>query len=610
MCGIAGLVSNRRTLDIVSAIRSMTCLVSHRGPDDEGYFVNGRVALGHRRLSVIDLSPSGHQPMASLDGRYVITYNGEIYNYIELREQLRSLGHPFRSNSDTEVILAAYAQWGQDCLEKFNGMWAFAIYDTVAQTLFAARDRFGVKPFYYVRFETGLAFGSETRQLLQFLPNIMANEKIVYEFLFTSMQDHTDATFFDGIYKLPAGHCFTYDTGIDKLELSRYYFLAKRVNEFGDFSEIERVEKFRETFEDAVRMRLRSDVIVGSCLSGGLDSSSIASTAARLLRDTSDRMFSAITAVSEDPAGSEEKHAATVVRKARLNWVRVRPSYHDFVGTVRQTVLQQEEPFASPSILMQAHVMRSARENGITVLLDGQGGDETLLGYPRYYPAYYLSMLREKGVQGLFSAILQSTRNGPGMSRGRWLNYLLWSVSPKLRWWYYGRRMRNFGPSANMPDWLGATSEASGDITALQILDIEKTGLPQLLRFEDKNSMAFAVETRLPFLDYRLVEQSVSMPLSLKMRDGWSKWVLRHVMQDTLPGEIAWRRDKIGFDAPEQIWLRKYRDTMIKSVAGSSLLRKLIDVPTLMKTYAVLDLRTQWRLFSVAQWEDCFGIGA
>jgi asparagine synthase (glutamine-hydrolysing) len=610
MCGIAGIVARTETFDLQGAIREMTDRVRHRGPDDQGHYVHGRIALGHRRLSIIDLSAAGHQPMAAEHGRYVIVYNGEIYNFIELRSELQSLGYRFRTSTDTEVILAAFATWGQDCLSRFNGMWAFAIYDRIRRRLFAARDRFGVKPFYYVSTEKCFAFGSELRQLVPFLISVTADPATISDFLLVGDPVPSKRTFFENIYSLRPGHYFVYELESDQCRVVRYYNLSERLKDADGLSDAEASRDFRKTFDDAVRLRLRSDVPVGTCLSGGLDSSSVALVAAQMHREASNTPFRAITAISEDPRNSEEGYAEEVVKAGALQWIKVRPRYEDFRETLPHVVKHQEEPFGSPSICMQAFVMRAARENGIVVLLDGQGGDETLLGYDRYYAAYCVDLWRRAGTREAARWMRQAFQSNSKMNIWRLGAYLLFGLVPRARYLYYLRRGRYFSSRPSWPEWLGPLAHAYLDPRNLQILEMETTSLPPLLRYEDKNSMAFSIEARLPFLDYRLVERSLSLPPGLKMRAGWTKWMLRHAMSDLLPGNIAWRRNKIGFAAPEQLWLARHHDIMAQTVLRSPLIRRFCDVGRLRLQYRALDLKSQWRLYSVALWEEQFSVQA
>lgn len=610
MCGIAGIVARRNGFDLGRAIKEMTRQVEHRGPDDEGYAVHGRVALGHRRLAVIDLSPGGHQPMISADGRYVITFNGEIYNFPELRAELETLGHRFRSKTDTEVILAAFASWGKACLSRFNGMWAFAIHDIPGAMIFAARDRFGVKPFHYVSVDDCFAFGSEIRQLLPLLPSVGANPRAVSEFLLSGVQASATETFFEEIHSLAPGHYLTYDLRSERCAVERYYSLSDRLAGTDEPSGLDAVQDFKRIFEDAVRLRLQSDVRVGTCLSGGVDSSSIALVASGMQRSSGGIPFGAVTAISESPRNSEESYAERVVAAGELDWIKVRPGYDDFCRMLPGVVSSQEEPFASASICMQAFVMEAARQNGIVVLLDGQGGDETMLGYERYYAAYLIDLWRTGGGRALFQGVRDATHSNFNMNVARLAAFLLYMTVPTVRHLHQSRRASYLKEVHALPAWVENFSSAFRDVRRLQILEIESITLPALLRYEDRNSMAFSIETRLPFLDYRLVEKAISLSPRLKMRDGWTKWALRQSMSDVLPREIAWRRDKIGFAAPDDIWLTRHAEAMERQVSRSLLIERFCDASALRRRFRAIDRNSQWRLYSLALWEEQFGVRA
>lgn len=608
MCGIAGLALTLPDGESRERIRRMLDAVAHRGPDSQGIFVDGPAALGHRRLSIVDLTDAGAQPMSSEGGELVITYNGEIYNHLELRAELEAFGHRFRSHSDTEVILAAYAQWGPQCVARFNGMWAFAIWDRRSRRLFCSRDRFGVKPFYFLPVGDGFVFGSEIRQLLPWMGQRRANQQRVLDFLLTGAADHTDGTFFAGVRKLPAGHNMVWCADGGRLETQRYYRLERR-DDVTRLSVDDAVSAYGALLEDAVRLRLRSDVPVGTCLSGGLDSSSVAALAAPLFRGQAGHRFSAITAISEQEDNSEEGYAKQVVDASDLEWLRVRPSYDDLRTQLDAVVNTQEEPFGSTSIVMQYAVMQQARSCAIPVLLDGQGGDETLLGYPKYVAAYLASRWRDEGMTGLFGAMKAAGSNNASWSFGRVLMYLAGSRLAGLRYQHHCWEHRYLAEFPPLPAHLRQFADACFDDFELQRLEIERTNLPVLLRYEDKNSMAHSVETRLPFLDYRLVELSLSLPGSLKIREGWSKWILRRAMSDRLPREIAWRRNKLGFEAPERTWQARLQPEMKATVLRSALLGDIADRGRLEQRFSSLPLRAQWRLFSVALWEQAFGVG-
>ena len=603
MCGIFGLVSKTGPVD-AKQVERLTDLVAHRGPDGQGVRVNGNVGLGHRRLAIIDLSDDGAQPMRDRSLPIWITYNGEIYNYLELRAELEALGHVFHTASDTEVLLAAYIRWGTNCLERFNGMWAFAIHDERDNSLFCARDRFGVKPFYYVNTPAQFAFGSEIRQLLPLIEGAVADDELVREFLVCGLTDHTARTFFKGIEKLPPGHKMRVDVSTGQIEIARYYSLSPGSTAAGAD---DAVQQLRDLLDDATRLRLRSDVRVGTCLSGGLDSSSVATLAARRHAASSNERFFAITAVSEQASNNEEAYAAQVAASAELNWLRTKPSYDDFASSAEAMLDVQEEPFAGPSIMMQYEVMKTARANGVTVLLDGQGGDETLLGYHRYYAAWLREHYRQDGLRGFVRAFKAAIE--AGIPARRMLMYLFGASSASLRATFYRWRY-SFLRNPDLPDALRRFARTTRDPQAMQVLEITETNLPMLLRFEDKNSMRFGIETRLPFLDYRFVEFALRLPTRIKLNHGWTKWPLRAAVTDVLPAGICWRKDKIGFAAPDKLWLTRHSATMYDKVVASSLLLRYVDMPELKKRFHRLDLGMRWRLYCVALWGERFRVQA
>lgn len=609
MCGIAGYIRRDSAPADNATITRMTSAVSHRGPDADGIYLSGVVAFGHRRLSILDLSESGRQPMESRSGDLAITYNGEVYNYIELRDELSSFGFEFQTATDTEVILAAYEKWGTGCVERFNGMWSFAILDKRNNLVFCSRDRFGVKPFYYIDRPDVFAFGSEIRQLLGFMHEVRANRDTLQTFLVTGLADAGDDCFFEGVRRLSGGHSLTYDLATHRVEVKKYYEL-RHDKSVAALSESEALDRFSKLLNSAVELRLRSDVKVGTCLSGGLDSSTVADAGSRIYRLESDSKFSAITAVSEDPSNDESNFAQQVVDCADLQWFPVKPDYSDFRSALSAVVRAQEEPFGSPSIVMQYFVMKTARDNGITVLLDGQGGDETLLGYEKYYVAHIASVARKAGPLAALSELKRVSANNSKMNALNIGKYLIAGSFAGLRYNYYKRVHNYIRTHQGIPVKLRELAAASWDDFRLQRLDITSTNLPILLRYEDKNSMAHGIEARLPFLDYRLVEFCLSLPVDFKIRDGWTKWILRKFISGKLPDAITWRKYKFGFEAPDNIWLRAHHDEMKAVVGRSSLIASIADMKKLAARYDRLDNRSRWRLYSVALWEQQFSVSA
>jgi asparagine synthase (glutamine-hydrolysing) len=560
MCGICGVVAlgrppERETVDAISA------LLAHRGPDDIGAFAEESVALGFRRLAILDLSPAGNQPFASDDRRLQLIHNGEIYNYLELRRELESHGRRFHTGTDTEVLLAAYEEWGERCVERFNGIWAFALWDGRARKLFCSRDRFGVKPFYYRHANGRLVFASEVQAFAadpheRLEPNTFA----VREYLEQSYLDHTDDTFVAGVHRLPPAHSLVLDE--NGLRVRRYWSLEPQDPPAGDAE-----EAFRALFLDSVRLQLRSDVAVGTALSGGLDSSAIAASVGYFLRTESDAATAVgaqqrtFTAYFDTPGFDERPYARAVVEQtdADAHWVTF--DSNDLVSNLPAIVRAQGEPFGSTSIAAGWYIMRAAHEAGLTVMLDGQGGDELLGGYRAHLGFLLADLLagghlaelrREFGalrdrhsLAALVTATARPfapealTRFVRGRSRGS-----ATLVHPELR-----TIRADAAPGANgspFPDRFRRYRE----------LLLTRRGLPELLRYEDRNSMAHGIEARVPFLDHRLAELAFSLPANELIRRGRTKDVLRRALSDLLPPSVRDRTDKLGFVTPERAWFR------------------------------------------------------
>ncbi len=599
MCGISGIVGKMQTSVNRELLHAMNDAVAHRGPDGAGLFCENEVGLGHRRLSIIDLSDASSQPMF-LNDRYVMVYNGEIYNYLEIKEELVAAGYTFKTSGDSEVLLVAYHHWGADCLQRFNGMWSFAIYDREKRIVFCARDRFGVKPFYYTEHYGSFYFGSEIKQLLAAGIKPVADKEIVTDYLVLGLEEYDHRTFFNNIYRLLPGHKLIIDLNSGKRTIEKYYHLKISNQASGWDMETAASEYFSE-LQRSVKYRLRSDVRVGTCLSGGLDSSVIAALAARNYKHHSGESFHAITASSVDQQNDEVVYAKQVADASGLNWHITKPSSGDFMDSIDEVVKVQEEPFGSPSIFMQYFVMKEARRQGCPVLLDGQGGDETLLGYQRYYPAYLKSLSPVKKIQGLFN----SSENS-GLSIGRLLQSYFYFTNAGLR--IRRQEQRSGFLKSECFDMMNRglikeIAEASGSITDLQILEITKSQLPHLLRYEDKNSMRFSIETRLPFLDYKLVEMALSINNEYKIRNGFSKYILRTGAKGVVPDSILWRKNKIGFEAPSKVWLSN-NGFMFEAIRKSELLNSMMkNMPD-----NSIDQTLLWRLYNLAKWEEVFDV--
>lgn len=557
MCGIVGYVGQSQMLK-KDAFMQMRDVLAHRGPDDAGFWqsLDGSVKLGNRRLAILDLSPAGHQPMVDEASQLVITHNGEIYNYVELRAELERCGHRFRSNSDTEVLLASYKEWGPDCLRHLNGMFAFAIWDERRQELFAARDRFGEKPFYYHsdsqhRF---FLFASEIKALLASgLISPKPNYRAIYRYLAHHEIDTDAETVFEGIWALPPAHALKYSRAQGTLRIWRYWDLDPEA-EIRLPNDEAYAERFLELLTDAVRIRLRSDVPVGSSLSGGLDSSTIVCLIAKQLKNNNQKTFSARF---HDPRYDEGKYIQKVIERTHIEGHIVYPDPARLPEEIEVLTWHQEQSFFSTSIYAQWNVMRLAKEQGVTVLLDGQGGDETLGGYHIYFGPYFRELLLN-----LHWGVLAKDFYGYIREHGtRSLSVIFFHFLPETLRHPFRKRVR---PLAIAPEFERAWGDRKTSTPyrfkhALhQALyeTLTRTMLPALLRYADRNSMAFSREVRLPFLDHRLVEFLFAIPADQKIRGRITKVILRNAINGIVPDEIRLRKDKLGFAPPEPLWLR------------------------------------------------------
>lgn len=602
MCGLTGIVNkNFKEID-KTWLKYANDLIAHRGPDSMGAFSFKNVGLAHRRLSILDLSDLGHQPMHYLN-RYVITYNGEIYNFLELKQELILLGYEFVSNCDTEVIMAAYDAWNKDCLNKFNGMWSFAILDKSKNEIFLARDRFGVKPLYYRENEDNFIFGSEIKQLLNKTGNVV-NAEILLESMLTHVDNHTQATYFKDVYCFPQGHFMIYNIDTNERTLQKYYELTV-TKKYEHASEHELTQIFNDLLRDAIELRLRSDVKVGTCLSGGLDSSAISIIAASKYNLQSGENFVAINAKSTDQSNDESHYAKIVAEEGNMNLNVVTPSYDDFLSTIDEVIYTQEEPFGSPSMFMGWQVFKRAKELGCSVMLNGQGGDEILLGYERYFSAT-LSFKRPLE----FAKQLVNQAFNSRLTILKTLAYFFYFRNSKMR---INRLVKK---SFVKKDFIKArhfetvkeSAESFSNIGELQMYEITKFQLPHLLRYEDRNSMRHSIETRLPFLDYRLVEFAISLPLKYKIQHGWTKYILRKAVSSILPDSIVWRKNKFGFEAPERNWLNNNEKSMKEQIQSSSLINHFCDAKQLVENYDKVSLKDKWMYFNISRWEKIYNV--
>ncbi|MBX2995756.1 MAG: asparagine synthase (glutamine-hydrolyzing) [Bdellovibrionaceae bacterium] len=612
MCGISALISP--TPFPARLIEQMTDIIKHRGPDGFGYFHENGIALGHRRLAILDCSESGHQPMHFRD-KAVLTYNGEIYNYIEIKTELEKEGYEFHGHSDTEVILAAYDFWQEHCLSRFNGMWSFVLWDRERRKVFAARDRFGVKPLYYWRTPQGLwAFGSETKQFTV-LDGWQArlNKPIASEFVATGLHDHTDETFFEGVYQVPPGHSVSFEMSAlpqgPRLPVRRWYFLPQDQLELT--SEEAAAQVFK-TLQSSVQLRLRSDVPVGSCLSGGIDSSTIvALVAGGLSSGSRQKTFSAL---SEDKNIDESSHIQKIVSKFKTDHHTTTPDFAELWGLLDKLTWHQDEPFGSSSIFAQWKVFELARRENCIVMLDGQGADEQLGGYPEFTGALLADHLRMGRLNAYTrEALALSCRSRISLLTvlARTLRAIFPGFATKLQS-LSGRRVRpGLWLKSPIRDLHREKALSFGELARYQV---QGGHLQMLLRYEDRDSMAHGIEARVPFVDYRFVELATRLPSSLRVNAGVTKSILRSAMRGFVPDAILDRRDKIGFATAESHWVRTHPSLFRAELRQAvDLSAGLLSEQVLRDFEAMLSGRIPynsafWRVISFGRWLQVFQV--
>jgi len=609
-------------------------LVAHRGPDGRGWqeFASpaGPVAMGHRRLAIIDVSDAGLQPMPDASGRYHLVFNGEIYNYIELREELRAQGEVFVSDSDSEVLLRCYMLWGAQCLPRLRGMFAFLIWDTRDKVLFAARDRYGIKPLYFVASPTGIAFGSEIKQLLG-LPGgeRRINLARVHDFLTNGISDHTAETMFKGVRQLRGGeYCLVSARAGAPPEprIARWHEIA--LPPLVELDERAAAERFRDLLADSVRLHLRADVPVGSCLSGGLDSSSIVCLMAAMLPPDAPGLHT-VSACYAEKAVDEKPFMDVVVARTGAQPHFIFPRAEDVFQRASDITWHQDEPFGSTSIFAQWCVFEGARAAGVKVMLDGQGADEILAGYHSFFPVYLAELARSARLLTL-ARTLAARREMHGQGYGGQLARLAFSLAPDrvkgmIRSTHRGQMQHGWLSSEAMAQ-LGAqptaleTAAASlglappRDIASLCLTMAHASNMPMLLHWEDRNSMAHGIEARVPFLDPPLADFALALGNQHKLVGADTKRVLRRAMADLLPREVSERRDKLGFATPEAVWLRgPLRGAVEDGVERTlRLLPGLLDAAgTRRFAKDMLDGRapidfTLWRIVSLGLWAERF----
>lgn len=664
MCGIAGVVNlTGKGIAISSLISRMAFTLRHRGPDDEGYLL-GNTATGHyqlvggqdtppevfasrylysprglisdisekgkynlalanRRLAIIDLSAAGHQPMCNEESTVWVVHNGEIYNFRELRRELHSLGHRFVSDTDTEVIVHAYEEWGSRCLHKFNGMWAFCLWDSKEQKLFCSRDRFGIKPFYYYFDGEQFLFASEIKALLQTNIPRQANERRIYDYLAFGIVDHTQETLFERIKQLRGGEYLELSIRTGELSIRRYWAIDLD-RKLSGLTHEEYTRRFYELLEDAVRLHLISDVPLGTCLSGGLDSSAIVCLVDKLMREQGMKipggdLQKTFSARYEDLHHDEGYFIEQVVQKTQVDAHCIYPTGEGLLEEMEKLIYHQDEPFGSTSIYAQWSVFKLAKLSGVKVTLDGQGGDELLAGYHGYYGSFFAELFRTRQWPQLLQEI-RSYAAIHGYSKVQALaRTALWLLPEETQSLFKSllRRLRegpwlrrDFIRCVARDHHLQATLPGKSIFDNHLYIMLTATNLPSLLRFEDRNSMAHSIESRVPFLDYRLVEFAFATPAEEKIHCGITKRMLRDALKEILPERIRTRTDKIGFSTPEDTWLRTTMKGFLTELIASERFRSrpYFDVRQVEKLFEahIQGKRnvsnTIWRIINLELW--------
>ena len=593
MCGISLIIDKNNNPVEESQIRLMNDKVIHRGPDDEGYYHGKNFAFGHRRLCILDLTQAGHQPM--IRDNYCINYNGEIYNYLELIEELKGLGHIFKSHADTEVLLPSIWEWGTEAFSKFNGMWAFMLYDAAEQEIILCRDRFGVKPLYYTHTGDFFLAASEIKQftaLSAFHP--VLNKEATANFLAEGWLNYSEQTFFEGVYELRPGHYMKYNLATHEITIRQWYDLIKEIPQ-QEVTEQEAIKQVNHLLTDSIRLRMRADVNVGSCLSGGVDSSSIVS----IIHDKefASENFITITSCYTDQQYDEQEFSDEVSRQTGYKSAKVFPELDRLFddGHLDQMIYHHDQPFSGASHYSEFSVFNEARKNGVIVLLDGQGSDEYFCGYDEFFVTYIQALLKKGKFRQALSNLRYKT-NLENESLGAQLKGFF-----RAKYWYPSLLLiKKIIGKTKYPwlrkEWRTFTNKKlmnfdADNIRDLSIQQIIYSSLPYQLHSADRNSMSFSLEVREPFMDYRLIEYVISLPDRFKIKKGYSKYILREAIT-ILPDNVKYRKHKMGFVAPDKTWILNNKERMRDQLVDAIQQMKIFS-DELLKRF---DLFTQGKL--------------
>ncbi|MEI7576167.1 MAG: asparagine synthase (glutamine-hydrolyzing) [Armatimonadota bacterium] len=652
MCGILGALAPQFSEVDLNAVQRGLKRIRHRGPDGEGVFVltsegvgvslatdetppgvnlpsisdyqgaGSQIALGHRRLSILDLSNEGHQPMSYSSERYWMVFNGEVYNFKELRTELQAIGHTFRSGSDTEVVIAAYSEWGSQCFSRFLGMFALVILDLQSRRAVFARDHFGIKPLYYAKCGEVLVFSSEIKALFEF-PGISrkCNAQSLYDYLRFGLTDHGEATLFDSIQQLPAAHYAEIDlAGTLEIKPQRYWSIS--ISKPVDISFPEATDRLRELLRESVALHMRSDVPVGSCLSGGLDSTAIV---ADMVEHMGCAELPTFTYIADDAVLSESTYVDIALKRYNVLNFQTKPSVETIAAGLPGLISVLDQPFGGWSMFAQHKVFELAHEHRIKVILDGQGSDELFGGYTIMLGARASGLLAQGKLFKALELLKYSPQNMSSYKRQMVLMAFGRLVPKALQ----PMMLKVVGASL-YPDWCKASYFVQRGTVAEQRpagkgpdalrqelkIAVEEISLPRLLRYEDRNSMHFSIESRVPFCNPNIAEFALSLPPEYLVSDkGETKYVLREAMRGVVPDEII-DREKVGFAVPET----KLANSMRGWIADQIKLLKEMDLPFLQTELLIKalenhinssgqhELNQYWRPINVALWAKEFNV--
>lgn len=574
MCGIAGWFYKNLTHNTEQErIQKMTNAIAHRGPDAEGFFLENNIALGHRRLSIIDLSEDGNQPMFSHDNAYVIVFNGEIYNYVELKEELAQLGATFQNSTDTEVIIEAYRFWGKNCVKRFNGMWAFCLYDREKKECFFSRDRFGIKPLYVLDREDVFAFASEAKAILAAFPEEnLPDYDMVYRYLWDGVpEDRDEKCFYRNIKRFEQAQSMVYHLDTNEQEKEQYWDVDEEAFRKKWIIGKNPVKTCKMLLEDAVKIRMRADVEVGSCLSGGLDSSAIVGICKKKFGFT----MHTFSSIYSDKDCNEKEYIDEVnqFNETIPHLIYPEPEKHSLLDAFQRILYHHDGPNGGASLYSQYSVMQGVHGN-VKVVLDGQGADELFGGYIPYYGYRLQDMMQDNKLRNRCAAIKTIailTKEWPDMVSSIQSDAMVQALGIKL----YKKIIKKYKKQdtvrtvGNYPlftkeflesvnkDVSFSEKQITGALNARLCKEVTRDSIPMLLHNEDGNSMAFSIESRVPFLDYRLVEFGLALDGKYKIRNEWTKWIVRKSCKEYLPKKVEKRKNKMGFPAPFARWLRE-----------------------------------------------------